>query len=1060
MTRKDDSPTETETAQPSLSSEASATRTPAKDVDTKNPARYELLVEKGRGGLGVVFEAYDTELDRVVAVKELRAHSRTAERRFVREARITAKLEHPAIVPVHEVGRWPNGTPYYSMKLVAGRSLREILSDNPPLGQRLELLPNILAVCEAIAYAHSEGVIHRDLKPANIVVGDFGATVVIDWGLAKDVATKDDLARSEETHDDAPCLGDITAAGAVVGTPAYMPPEQARGEDLDQRADVYALGAVLYRVLCGRTPYGGASSDEVIRRLLTDAPTPIEQIEPQVPRELLAIAETAMARDPSERYRHAGELAAELRRFLTGDRIAAYDYSRWQLVTKWVRRHRIIAISSVLAIVASSLAVYQILDERNRAREGEAEAVRQRDRAERANDAQRQTEIELLDGRGAEYLRRHRPGQAAAYLAAALRVAPATSRIEQRLMFALDGATTCQVVADARAANLPPQDMRITADGTRFALSFPNFYIFRTDGRLLFRGGGVGTIDRLGNFAAFQRRDGTARPLRIIDLETGEDAHVLSLPDETLLIFLAFSPDGRWLAASDASHMLHLWSTEDWSYRELTGHTGVINHIELSDDGSLLATTSLDGTARIWDPNTGRELSRLHVPNVLPLNSAFVRDRTGDLLVATVTELGPLPLWNPQTGDPIRDLAHSLGEDESEVAATFAGDGQVLVTATSEGLVVEWSAQTGARLHTIQLPGGTSIRRIARHGRDRVAALTTSGLVFSCALGMNESYRLLETEAQPTAFAFTGDGTTAIVGDDAGTMSSRDLERATTNWHVRAHDQAVAALATSTNGRVVATTSGTGGVILWNGRNGTKTTTLTTNRAKIVALDVSRDGALAFAADINGTAWVWEAASGRRVAQPISLVLAGAFSPDGARLAIARTKGRLDVLDADTLDVVTSAELSTSSIESVAWAPDGRKLGCVSWDDYNAFVVDTESGKVITNLRIERDRTLHIRFNPTGETIATTGATSASLWTDQDEWLASFDGAQAFPAAFSRSGAWLATSTPHEVVLYRMPRPLPAPEGLQQRLEQTWLRVVEGRLETTPTPPARLPSAP
>src|SRR5882672_8968548 len=156
-----------------------------------DPTRYRILGEHGRGARGCVSRAHDRSLGRDIAIKELLNRGHLGEVRFLREALITARLEHPGIVPVYEAGRWPDGTPFYAMKLVAGRSLSQILAERQTVDERLPLLHHVIAVADAIAYAHGRNIIHRDLKPANIIVGEFGETVVIDWGLAKDLTVPD-----------------------------------------------------------------------------------------------------------------------------------------------------------------------------------------------------------------------------------------------------------------------------------------------------------------------------------------------------------------------------------------------------------------------------------------------------------------------------------------------------------------------------------------------------------------------------------------------------------------------------------------------------------------------------------------------------------------------------------------------------------------------------------------------------------------------------------------------------------------------------------------------------
>src|SRR6185312_8185115 len=177
--------------------------------------RYEVRDEFARGGLGRIFRAHDRRLARPVAVKQLIAGGAEAARRFIREALITARLQHPAIVPIYEAGRWPSGEPFYAMKLVSGRSLDQVIKGKS-LADRLTLLPVIIAVAEAMAYAHSQRIIHRDLKPGNVLVGSFGETVLIDWGLAKDLSSGTEVAPDAMMT---PYHDDSTEAGTVLGTP-------------------------------------------------------------------------------------------------------------------------------------------------------------------------------------------------------------------------------------------------------------------------------------------------------------------------------------------------------------------------------------------------------------------------------------------------------------------------------------------------------------------------------------------------------------------------------------------------------------------------------------------------------------------------------------------------------------------------------------------------------------------------------------------------------------------------------------------------------------------------
>jgi formylglycine-generating enzyme required for sulfatase activity/tRNA A-37 threonylcarbamoyl transferase component Bud32 len=323
------------------------------DLPAIDPANYVFGAEYARGGLGHIVQARDRRMDRVVALKQLiDTHSHTQAARLVREAFITARLQHPAILPIYEAGRWPTGEPFYAMKLVRGRSLEQEIALRPSLEERLSLLPSVIAVAEAVAYAHSEGVIHRDLKPSNVLIGPFGETAVIDWGLAKDLNLPNGVAdeRGTESAYDIVTTG-ITLAGAVLGTPAYMPPEQARGEEVDARADVYAVGAILYTLLEGKPPFPRGNAAEVLAAVLREGPPRIAHQTPGVPRDLAGIVDKAMAREASARYPDAGALLEDLRRFQTGQLVSARAYTSWALVLRWARRHRV-----VFALAASVLA--------------------------------------------------------------------------------------------------------------------------------------------------------------------------------------------------------------------------------------------------------------------------------------------------------------------------------------------------------------------------------------------------------------------------------------------------------------------------------------------------------------------------------------------------------------------------------------------------------------------------------------------------------------------------------------------------------------------------------
>ncbi len=364
--------------------------------------RYQNASEIARGGMGRVLVATDTLLGRTVALKQALATDDDSLRRFARETRITARLEHPSIVPVYDAGTTRDGSPYYVMRKVSGQPLDQLVGEARTLDQRLGLVGHVLAAAQAVAHAHERGIVHRDLKPTNILVGILGETVVIDWGLAKVIGEAEDPASArlaDADGDASPSAGDSlrTRIGTVFGTPGFMAPEQVRGERVDARGDVYALGATLYYLLARRPPHAAQTGDAMMSAAMAGPPTPVGELAPGVPRELAAIVDKALAFDDTERYPDGGAFADDLNRFLKGQLVASHTYSTRERVGRFVRRNRAAVAAVALALVAlaalGTVSIRRVLVERDRAdgsarlaslRQLEAEAakVRAQERAE------------------------------------------------------------------------------------------------------------------------------------------------------------------------------------------------------------------------------------------------------------------------------------------------------------------------------------------------------------------------------------------------------------------------------------------------------------------------------------------------------------------------------------------------------------------------------------------------------------------------------------------------------------------------------------------------------
>lgn len=362
--------------------------------------RYLLKTFYARGGMGEVWLAEDPAIGRPVALKRILGDRPDQRRRFRVEAQITGRLEHPGVVPVHELGVAAGGEPFYTMKFVQGRTLKRVVEDFHAAGltggarelEQVRLLQMFHSLCQTVAYAHSRGVLHRDLKPENVMLGPYGETVLLDWGIAKVIGQPDDDAgtgaRAAWVGDALPDTG--THFGAVLGTPSYMAPEVAAGlsDEVDERSDIYLLGGTLYEILSGNKPRSARTVVELLKKAQHEPPKPVRAVNPLVPKALEAVCLKAMAHRKDDRYQTAAELAEDVQRFLAGEPVSAYREDALTRAWRWAQRHRSALGRSAAALLIGGLtllAVTKVRDAERRRTEAAALADRLKaeDRARR-----------------------------------------------------------------------------------------------------------------------------------------------------------------------------------------------------------------------------------------------------------------------------------------------------------------------------------------------------------------------------------------------------------------------------------------------------------------------------------------------------------------------------------------------------------------------------------------------------------------------------------------------------------------------------------------------------
>jgi serine/threonine-protein kinase len=356
------------------------------EIPTTGGFRFRILRPHAQGGLGRVYVARDEEVRRDVALKQIHdqfAHDPHSRARFLLEAEVTGKLEHPGVVPVYGLGRDASGRPYYAMRFIRGDSLKQAIAqfhamDGPgrDLGERAlalrQLLGRFVSVCNTVAYAHSRGVIHRDLKPDNILLGPYSETLVVDWGLAKLVGRPAGAGHDAEGALELESMsdGDTTLPGSPVGTPQYMSPEQASGrlELLGEATDVYGLGATLYCVLTGRAPIDDRRLATVLQKVQRGEFPPPRSVKRTVPAALEAICLKAMARDRKDRYSTPQALADDLEHWLADEPISAWREPVSVRARRWVARHRTTVTTAAAAVLVAlvGLAAITALEDRSR----------------------------------------------------------------------------------------------------------------------------------------------------------------------------------------------------------------------------------------------------------------------------------------------------------------------------------------------------------------------------------------------------------------------------------------------------------------------------------------------------------------------------------------------------------------------------------------------------------------------------------------------------------------------------------------------------------------------
>lgn len=951
---------------------------------------YRIFGEHARGGIGRVLRAEDRRLHRAVAVKELISEDANAQRRFLREAELTARLQHPSIVPVYEAGQWPDGRPFYAMKFISGRTLKELIASATTLDTRLALLPHVLAVAEAISYAHSRRIIHRDLKPHNVVVGEFGETMVVDWGLGKDLS-RGDVVGGDGTMAGSPNAYE-TVEGAVVGTPAFMPPEQAAGENVDERADIYALGAILYNVLRGRAPYVGASAADALAQLASSDPPPVEGLQPGVPRDLAAIVAHAMARDPARRYATARELADDLKRFQTGQLVMARSYTRRALLLRFVRRHsRVVAIAGLFAAILTAVGVVslrRVLSERRVAR------------AERARAEARTQDLTLVQARTA--LDRD-PTASIAWLK--------TATIDEQ-----SWPQVAAIAAEAKARGVARFVLRVPGGG---ALTSP---LFSADGKRLYVDGdpaGMFVVDtnRPSEFVRLstpelrqnnlhRTADGThivsgAMTGQLLDIDEAHGPRVLG--ETGLQAHASPAPVGHAVATCALDGALRLWDLDAGTSRllgKLAG--GCLQATWSSDAGLVAATARRDGATHVWDVRTGAERRETFAAGsnhgfawspsgryVLTIGNNFSR-RATDVRTRAITTLAALPedlggdflpgdrfyditaegmlrIWPLAGGAPRLIRAHTAKIEE----ASLSDDGARLITCSEDETARVWDTRSFVSRtlhgHFQSVLGCT----LSRDGKMAVTAgYDSSARLWD--LSDDGALDLVGHQDDLYGIDFSSDSKRLATADVRGEIRVWDLATGESTVY-RGHAEAVNRVVFFGDNRRLASASEDGTARIWDLAR--HTSTILPHGRRVLGLFVSRDGSTIVTGSDDGIVRIWDAATGRtRVTVRAHRLSADRvlLSDDGKTLVSGGRDGVVQLMDPSSGRIIHSIHAYEREITGLAFGR-GEKSILASGVDGTLREWDRATGAPRQTLRGHSSRIRKIVTAPDGHHVVTGG---------------------------------------------------------------------------------------